>query len=96
MTAAEMKETVRKVWAALRDDQIDNAFSYMTEDVRWDSGGDLAGEISGLGSIFATAKSRRCGNILTQRSPPRRSQACCGEFELVIIAGERGTSEPRP
>jgi ketosteroid isomerase-like protein len=47
MTAAEMKETVRKVWAALRDDQVDNAFSYMTEDVRWDSGGNIAGEMSG-------------------------------------------------
>jgi ketosteroid isomerase-like protein len=47
MNPAEMKEIVRKVWAALRDDQVDIAFSYMADDVRWDSGGDIKGEMSG-------------------------------------------------
>ena len=47
MTPTEMKETVRKVWAALRDDRIDAAFAYMTEDVRWDSAGRMAGDMSG-------------------------------------------------
>jgi ketosteroid isomerase-like protein len=47
MTPAGMKETVRKVWAALRDDQVDIAFSYMADDVRWDSQGRMQGEMSG-------------------------------------------------
>jgi len=47
MTPAEMKETVRKVWTALRDDEVDTAFSYMADDVRWDSRGNLKGEMSG-------------------------------------------------
>ncbi len=47
MTGAEMKVIVRKVWVALRDDQVDAAFSYMADDVRWDSQGDLKGEMSG-------------------------------------------------
>jgi hypothetical protein len=34
MTSAEMKEIVRKVWAALRDDQVDAAFSYMADVLR--------------------------------------------------------------
>jgi ketosteroid isomerase-like protein len=47
MTPAEMKDTVRNVWAALRDDRIDAALACMTEDVRWDSGGNMAAEMSG-------------------------------------------------
>jgi ketosteroid isomerase-like protein len=47
MTPAEMKEVVRKVWAALRDDQVEAAFSYMADDIRWDSRGNMGGEMSG-------------------------------------------------
>jgi len=47
MTPAEMKEVVRKVWAALRDDQVDIALSYMADDIRWDSQGRIGGEMSG-------------------------------------------------
>lgn len=47
MTSVEMKEIVRKVWAALRDDQIDIAFSYLADDVRWDSQGTMQGDMSG-------------------------------------------------
>jgi hypothetical protein len=44
MAPAEMKAVVRKVRAALRDDQVDVAFSYMADNVRWDSQGKMRGE----------------------------------------------------